>query len=391
MSQKKKILAVTGIRSEFDIILPVLNTLRSKFDIKIVICGTHLSDWHGNTYESIEKEGFPIADRIDYLLMTNRKTQRSKGLGTLISSLTQTVEREDPQFIMYVGDREEAIASSLVGNYLDILTVHIGGGDPVYGNADDPVRFACSELSHIHFSTAKDYADNLLSLGEEPRRVIFTGNPALKNIKDTPIMSKDELENYLQVSLQKYIVLLKHPLSSEKESAYDQMKITLESLARFCNEHTYRVIGIYPNTDPGSYDILKAINEVSDDDNFSFFKTLPRDVFVNLMRNTSALVGNSSMGILEAPFYKLPVINVGARQKGRLNAGNVDFVDYSHKNIIKALDKAIFDEEYRQQIEDLENPYGDGSADKHISEFLSDLDIDDGSWYIKKKIFNHKI
>ena len=120
MSQKKKILAVTGIRSEFDIILPVLNTLRSKFDIKIVICGTHLSDWHGNTYESIEKEGFPIADRIDYLLMTNRKTQRSKGLGTLISSLTQTVEREDPQFIMYVGDREEAIASSLVGNYLDI-------------------------------------------------------------------------------------------------------------------------------------------------------------------------------------------------------------------------------------------------------------------------------
>ena len=196
MSQKKKILAITGIRSEFDIILPVLKTLRTKFEVKIVICGTHLSDWHGNTYESIEKEGFPIADRIDYLLMTNRKTQRSKGLGTLISSLTQTVEREDPQFIMYVGDREEAIASSLVGNYLDILTVHIGGGDPVYGNADDPVRFACSELSHIHFSTTQDYADNLLSLGEEPKRVVFTGNPALKNIKHTPIMTIDELQNH---------------------------------------------------------------------------------------------------------------------------------------------------------------------------------------------------
>ena len=95
------------------------------------------------------------------------------------------------------------------------------------------------------------------------------------------------------------------------------------------------------------------------------------------------------MGILEAPFYKLPVINVGSRQKGRLNAGNVDFVDYSHKNILKALDRAIFDEKYRQQIEELVNPYGDGSADKQIFEFLSDLDIDDSSWYIKKKIFNH--
>jgi GDP/UDP-N,N'-diacetylbacillosamine 2-epimerase (hydrolysing) len=388
MSQKKKILAITGIRSEFDIILPVLKTLRTKFEVKIVICGTHLSDWHGNTYESIEKEGFPIADRIDYLLMTNRKTQRSKGLGTLISSLTQTVEREDPQFIMYVGDREEAIASSLVGNYLDILTVHIGGGDPVYGNADDPVRFACSELSHIHFSTTQDYADNLLSLGEEPKRVVFTGNPALKNIKDTPIMSIDELENHLQVSLKKYVVLLKHPLSSEKESAYDQMKITLESLARFCKEHSYKVIGIYPNTDPVSYDIITAINEVNNDGNFSFFKTLPREVFVNIMRNSSALIGNSSMGILEAPFYKLPVINVGARQQGRLNAGNVDFVDHCQKNIIQALNKAIFDEKYRLQINNLANPYGDGSADKHIFEFLTNLDINDGSWYIKKKIFN---
>ncbi len=384
----KKILAVTGIRSEFDILLPVLKTLKRNFDVKLVVCGTHLSNWHGNTYESIEQEGFEIADRIDYLLMTNRKTQRSKGLGTLISSLTQTVEREMPNFILYVGDREEAIASSIVGNYLDILTAHIGGGDPVYGNADDPIRFACSELSHIHFSTAQEYANNLINLGEEPKRVVFTGNPALKNIKDTTELSMKDLENSLGISLKKYLVLLKHPLSSEKESAYDQMKITMESLARFCEENSYNVVGIYPNSDPGSYDILKAIDEYKENRSFKFFKTLPRLTFVNLMRNADALIGNSSMGILEAPFYKLPVINVGARQKGRLNAGNVDFVDYDHKNIIEALHKAVFDETYKENIRNLKNPYGDGSADLQISEFLGSLDINDSSWYIKKKIFD---
>ena len=383
----KKILAVTGIRSEFDILLPVLKRLKDKFDVRLVVCGTHLSDWHGNTYLSIEREGFEIADRIDYLLMTNRKTQRSKGLGNLISSLTQTVEREEPTFIMYVGDREEAIASSLVGNYLDILTLHIGGGDPVYGNADDPVRFACSELSHIHFSTAQKYADNLIRLGEEPKRVICTGNPALKNIKDTPTLSIKDLEKELDMPLKKYIVLLKHPLSSEKESAYEQMKITMESLSRFCMENSYSVVGIYPNTDPGSYDILNAIEEYDDNGIFKFFKTLPRDTFVNLMRNADALIGNSSMGILEAPFYKLPVINVGARQKGRLNAGNVDFVEHDEKAIIEALTKAVFDKTYREKLKKLKNPYGDGTADKKILEFLTNLDIKDGSWYIKRKIF----
>ena len=172
---KKNILVVTGIRSDYDILFPVIDTLRkdNEFQVKVVVCGTHLSDWHGNTVEIIEKDGFDIVEKIDYLLMTNRNTQRSKGTGNLIAALTQTVERENPDFIMVVGDREESIACSVVANYMDILCVHIGGGDTVYGNADDPIRFACSELSHIHFTTTKQYADNLLSIGDEPKRVIF--------------------------------------------------------------------------------------------------------------------------------------------------------------------------------------------------------------------------
>jgi len=387
-NNKKTVLAVTGIRSEFDILYPVINSLnKNNFDVKVVVCGAHLSDWHGNTYKSIEDEDFEIVDRIDYLLMTNRKTQRSKGLGVLIAGLTQTVERIDPDFIIYVGDREEAMASSIVANYMDILSVHIGGGDPVYGNADDPVRFACSELSHIHFTTSQSYADNLVALGEEPRRIIFSGNPALKNIRDTRVIGKPQISEYLGMNLKDYIVVLKHPLSSAKEDAYEQMKVTLETVSRFSKDNNMQVIGIYPNTDPGSYDILNAIDEVEKNEDFKFFKTLPRDIFINLMRNAKALVGNSSMGILEAPFYKLPVINIGDRQKGRLNAGNVDFVDYDGENIYASLQRAIFDESYKNDVKNLVNPYGDGDADLKIVEFLNRVDLDDKDWLIKKKIF----
>ena len=133
---KKKILAITGIRSEYDILYPVLKELHNhdNFDLKIVVAGAHLSNWHGFTLNKIEEDGFCIVDKIDYLLMTNRKTQRAKGIGLLIEGLTQTVEREEPDFLIFVGDREESIATCIVGNYMDVLVAHIGGGDPVYGN-----------------------------------------------------------------------------------------------------------------------------------------------------------------------------------------------------------------------------------------------------------------
>jgi len=385
--KKKTILVVTGIRSEYDILYPVLKQLQKEdeFEVKVVVTGAHLSDWHGNTWEKIKADGFNIVDKIDYLLMTNRKTQRSKGVGLLVAALSQTVEREEPDCILFVGDREESIASCIVGNYMDVRVAHIAGGDTVYGNADDPIRFACSELAHIHFTLAQKYADNLVALGEEPYRICFSGNPALRNLIDTPHMSKAELSTALGFDLDDYIVLLKHPLSSTIYDTYKQMVTTVESVQEFANTNGLKVVGIYPNTDPGSYDILNVIDEL-DDPNIKFFKTLNRELFVNVMRHSLALVGNSSMGILEAPFYKLPVVNVGERQKGRLNAGNVDFVEYDKAEIIQALKKAVFDEKYREEVKLMTNPYGDGDADKKIVSFLKSIDFDDDSWLIKKKI-----
>ncbi|QSZ43035.1 UDP-N-acetylglucosamine 2-epimerase (hydrolyzing) [Sulfurimonas aquatica] len=384
-----KILAVTGIRSEYDILFPVLNELENNknFELKVVVTGAHLSYTHGLTINKIIEDGFNIADRIDYLLMTNRKTQRSKGVGILIEGLTQTVEREDPNMLIFVGDREESIATCIVGNYMNVLVAHIGGGDPVYGNADDPIRLSCSKLAHIHFATAKEYANNLKKIGEEKFRILNSGNPALNNIIKTKKISAKKLSNFLNIDIynSQYIVVLQHPISSEVEDTNTQIQSTMEAVKEFSDINKIKVIGIYPNSDPGSYEIIDKINEYKSDD-IKFYKNLPREIFVNVMRNTLALVGNSSMGILEAPLYKLPVINVGNRQKGRLNAGNVVFVEHNKIDIIKALNQACFDRKYRNNIQKLQNPYGDGSAHKKIVKFLEKIDLNNPKWYIKKKL-----
>ena len=386
---KRKILAITGIRSEYDILYPVLETMQQNdnFELKLVISGAHLSDWHGNTAKKIEEDGFEVADRIDCLLMTNRKTQRAKGVGILIQTLAQTVERVNPDFILFVGDREECIAATVVGNYMNVLVAHIGGGDPVYGNADDPIRFAASKLAHIHFVTAMPYVENLKRIGEEEFRIFFVGNPAYASIVKIGKTSLEEMSKLLNFNISdgRYIVLLKHPLSSEKENTYKQIKITLQAIDEFAKENNIKVIGIYPNTDPGSYDIVNAIEEM-DSAKIKFFKTLPKNLFVNLMRNSLALAGNSSMGFLEAPFYKLPAVNIGNRQMGRLNAGNVEFVDYDIELIKEKLYKACFDKVYRKYIVDLENPYGDEKAPEKIKNILLSIDLNDSKWYVKKKL-----
>jgi GDP/UDP-N,N'-diacetylbacillosamine 2-epimerase (hydrolysing) len=386
----KKVLAITGIRSEFDILYPIILELNNNPDIelKLVISGSHLSDWHGNLLEQLESDGFEIADMVDSLLMTNRNTQRVKGIGMLMLGLSQTVEREKPDLLFVIGDREESIATALVGNYMNVLVAHFGGGDTVYGNADDPVRFAVSKLSHIHLTNAQVYADNLIKNGEETFRVFNVGNPAYKNIIDTPKRSLKEISNFLNFDISdgKYMVLLKHPLSSEKEDAFDQMKITLDVIESFCLEKNYKLIGIYPNTDPGSYDILDAIKAKETSPAIKFFKNIQREYFINIMRNCKVLIGNSSMGILEAPFYKIPVVNVGNRQMGRLNAGNVEFVNYDFKTIYSAIEKACFNENYLNEIKLQLNPYGNGDSVKKILDILLELDLSDNKWYVKKKL-----
>ena len=380
-----KIIAISGCRSELDIISSVIERLKfKKHDIKVILSGSHLSKWHGNSLKNIK---FKIVSKIYSDFGSDKKDKRTRAISALINGITKTIEKEKPNFLIYAGDREEGMAAAIACNYMDVLFAHIAGGDPVWGNADDPIRFAISKLAHVHFTFTKKYYQNLLNVGEEKFRICNSGNPSLDNIRTTKKLSLKNINKNLKVNIsKKYVVLIKHPLSSEERFSKKQMNITLKALKNFSKKNLYNIVVIYPNTDPGSLKMIKEINKFKKNKNFFIFKNLPHKEFVNLIRMSSALIGNSSMGFLEAPYYKIPVINVGRRQTGRLNAGNVRFVNYIEKNIVSALNKACFDIRYLKKIKKIKNLYGEGFSSKKIVNFLEKINHKDKKWLIKKKL-----
>ncbi|MCH5139126.1 UDP-N-acetylglucosamine 2-epimerase (hydrolyzing), partial [Clostridiaceae bacterium UIB06] len=244
------------------------------------------------------------------------------------------------------------------------------------GNIDDSVRHAVSKLAHLHFPTTKENGDRILRMGEEPWRIHVAGNPALDSIRKQPSLSYNYINEKLGTSLSEtkpFILLIKHPLSSEVSEAGLQMRIVLEAIS----ELGISTVITYPNSDAGGFEMIQVIQEFEGKYNFiKAFKTLPRDIFVNLQRKTSLMLGNSSSGILEAPFLKVPVVNVGNRQKQRQHSENIIFVGYDKEEIKKAINKSIYDKEYIDICKHCNNPYGDGYSGKKIAQIISETNID---------------
>ena len=386
-----KIISLTGIRSEYDILYPLLTEIiNNKIKLQLVVSGAHLEKKHGETWKMISKDGFNIVKKIRSLPSTNKLIQRPKAISILIDNFAKVIEKENPDIILVVGDREEAISAAIVGNYMKKIVLHIGGGDQAYGNSDDPIRFSISKLANIHCCTSLSSYNNLIKIGEERFRVFNTGNPYFSNIAKEKKITKSKLMSLLNIDNKHYnfIVFIKHPLSSELNQIQNQLKITFESVEKFCLEHNFAMICISPNSDPGSTEIVKYINKYKNKKWLYSVGSLPRNLFVNLMIHSILLIGNSSMGILEAPYYKLPVINIGNRQKGRHNAGNVKFVDYKSKKILVALKDSIFNKKYLQNIRKIKNPYGDKSSALKIIKVIKSIDLNNQKWYIKKNTFH---
>lgn len=374
----KKILAVSGIRSEYFILQPILEEIinRGDLDLKLVVTGTHLSPEYGNTYKYIENDSYDII-KLETLLSTDSLSGRSKSLGIQIMGLTDIVLREKPDWLLVLGDREESISTAVTGTYMNVPVAHVCGGDRVVGNIDDSVRHAVTKLAHLHFPTTVENGERVLKLGEEPWRVNVTGNPALDSIRKQPELSYEYINKKLHTNLSSekpFILLIKHPLSSEIKEAGEQMRVTLEAVAEL-GIHT---VLTYPNSDAGSFDIIKVIDEFTKQYDFiKSYKTLPRDIFVNLQRKAALLLGNSSSGILEAPFLKLPVVNVGNRQKQRQHSENIIYVPHNKELIKEAVLKAINDEDFKEVCNNCTNPYGDGYSGERIAKIIAETEIND--------------
>lgn len=368
----RKICIITGSRSEYDILYSVMKAVdkHPQLELHLIVTGVHTSELFGNTIKEIEKDGFPISEKINSFIDAEALSSRIKSAAVQLLGLIPAIEKIKPDILIALGDREEAVTISLVGVYMNIPVAHLGGGDKVWGNVDDTVRHAVTKLAHLHFPATEENAQRIIRMGEEPWRVSCVGNAGLDRLLTVPVISREDLSKRLCFDIKKgpVILLIQHPLSSEFEEASQQIGITMEAI----KELKIKTLIGYPNSDPGSKQIIDVIEEYSKRLPFvKLHKNLNRVEFVNLMRIANVLVGNSSCGITESPLLKLPVVNIGNRQKNRQHAENVIFVNHDKEEIIKAINVALYDEEFKEKVTNCLNPYGDGHTGSRVAETLA--------------------
>lgn len=369
----RTVLFVTGNRAEYDILYPVIRAADATGSLKseIIVTGAHLVSRFGLTVREIEADGVPIVARIDNLLASDSDTGRIKSAAIQLASLVDVISVRRPDFLVVVGDREEALTVSAAGVYLNVPVVHIGGGDTADdANVDNLVRHATTKLAHLHMAASEESAKRILRLGEEPWRVHVVGAPGLDRFVNETHLAPDALWGRLGIEPidEPFALVIQHPLQPEMDDAFAQMDATLTAL-EWVGIPTFV---LSPNSDPGNSGTVRAIElHAARNPKLHIYKNLPRNLFVNLMRQASVMVGNSSSGIIEAPLLGLPVVNVGTRQRGREHAGNVTFVSYCVDEIAAAILRAVTDADYRKRVKTCTTPYGDGSAGQKIAKILA--------------------
>lgn len=378
MRAAKKIHILTGIRSEYDILAPVIGALSETpgLEAGVIVTGAHLGARHGQSVRQIEADGFNIVARIDSLLASDGLAGRVKGVGLQLAGMTDLFAMNRPDMLVVMGDREEPMAGAIAASYHHIPIVHIGGGDHAEdGNVDNPIRHAVSKLAHLHMATTELSGKRLLALGEEAWRINVVGASGLDRLLSTPQMDRAGLEQALGVDWAgaPYLVLLYHPTITD----FDAAAAHISAISKVLQESGLYVAAMAPNTDPGSDAVQAGLNQLARDcGRVKLFSFLERRVFVNLLRHARAMIGNSSAGILEAPTLGLPVVNIGRRQRGREHAQNVIFTGYDPAEIAAALARACSDPAFRGQVARCETPYGDGKTSRRIADILRDTPVD---------------
>ena len=372
----KKVLALTGIRSDYDLMCDVYKkmSVSKEINFSIIVSGAHMSERYGLTNEIVRADGLMICAELHSLLDSDHPVARAKSAGIQLMGISDILYNEKPDLVLTLGDREEAMVLAVAASYVGIPICHVAGGDRVVGNVDDQIRHAVSKLSHLHLTTNEESKDRLIRMGEQEFRVQNVGNPGIDRLLKAPILTLSEVFTRLGTKLsdnEPFCVLLFHPLSSESEDSGFQMEEILKALTSL----NINVILVQPNSDSGSEAVRLAITKYGESKKIFSTPHVPRLEFINILRNASFLIGNSSLGLLEAPALKLPVINVGNRQRSRLHSENVVFAEPKCENIVDLCNRVMYDEKFRLKMVNCSNPYGDGNASKKIVDIIEKLQI----------------
>ncbi len=373
----KKIAVVSGTRSEYGILKPLLLEINKHKDLelKLFITGMHLLKTHGLTINEVKKDGFKI-DEIVKMYDNNEVDYRyhGKALGAGIANFTKSFFKMKPDILVVLGDRLEALAAVLAAVSLSIPIAHIHGGDKTNsGHIDESIRHSISKFAHIHFPPTKQSEERLKKMGEEPWRIFRVGALGLDSIINQQIFNKEIMFKKLGLEpKQKTIVLLFHPVILEAKSMGAQIREIIKAL----KEIGVQTVVFYPNNDEGSKSIIREIKKLKTDSNFKVLKNLSHREYLSLLKHANVLVGNSSSGLIEALALELAVVNVGSRNTGREHGGNVIFTQTKKDKIKKTIEKLLHSKNLKKKIRNERNQFGDGRTAVKIADKLSKIKID---------------
>ena len=364
---------MTGTRSEYGLLKPVLAAIEAhpKLDLQLIVTGMHLLRRFGYTVQEIEADSWQIDAKIKLQGEKDDVIGQSRGLGRAITKMTEEFFRLQSEIVLVLGDRIEVFAAAAAATASHLVLGHIHGGDAAPGIQDEAYRFAVSKLAHIHFAATEQSKQRLLRLGEDIFRIYQTGSPAVDNL--SKIVCKDHtlLSEWAGFNVRDdYVVVLQHPAGGTAALEEKRMAQTLKA----CSHKGLKILVLYPNSDMGFSGIIRAIDRWASQGKCRVIKHLPREIFMGLLQNWRALVGNSSSGIIEAGHLNVDVINVGPRQSGRQRGTNVHDASYGVKAIAEALTQVLRDQAApRAKAPQI---YGDGRSGRRIASILAKIKLD---------------
>ncbi len=373
MSQRK-VAVITATRATYGYNRRIMKLVHqsNQLELAVIVTGMHLLKEYGLTVQEVEGDGLPIVARVDMVVGGDTPTAWAKSLGVCIQGMAQVYDMIKPDIVLVSGDRGEMLAATVTAVYMNMPVAHLQSGDRS-GHIDGSARHSITKLCHIHFPSCEDSAKRVERMGEEPWRIFNVGAPQLDEVVNGPGLDSLALAHKLGLNLEEpTIIVLQHPILVELGQTREQMVETMEAI----KEVGLQTAVIYPNVDAAGQEIINVIREYEYLPFIKTFHNLKRQDFIGLMSLASLMVGNSSCGVLEAPSFKLAAVNIGNRQRDRLQASNVIDVSHDRHEIGTAIHKALHDEAFKEQVSDCVNPYGDGHSSERVVEILSKIPLD---------------
>lgn len=379
----RKIAVITGTRSEYGLLYWVMKEIQKdpELQLQLIVTGMHLSPEFGLTVELIEKDGFPISKRVELLMSSDTSVGISKSMGVGLISFADAYSDLRPDLILAVGDRFEIFSAIAAAMIARIPIAHCHGGEITEGAIDESIRHSITKMSHLHFTATEEYKKRVIQLGESPDRVFNVGALGIENINRLNLLNKEDFEESINFALGDISALVTfHPVTLEKATAKDQFNILLSSLHKYPK---LKLIFTKANADTDGRIINSMIDQFVKDnpDRSCTFISLGQLRYLSALKHVSMLVGNSSSGIIEGPSFGIPTINIGDRQRGRIQAKSIIQCENDLDSICSGINKAL-NPAFRIFCKEVKNPYDNGNASEKILSIINIYPLDD---ILKKK------